>query len=141
MVALRVTSVSLFLALTACSVGEVPIGGTSVDARLPLVDAPTVDGSGTMIDAPGGEDPATTFMTKIVPLVSSDTPLGKACNSAGCHSPGGQPPDFSSFTTFLAKYRQKPGISATVVLKGAHNGPALTVASKQAFIDWINSLP
>ncbi len=142
MVALRVTSVSLFLALAACSVGTVPIGGTPpVDGPGPIADAPvaTTDGPVGTIDAPGGGgEQAATYMTKIFPLVSNETNLGKACNSSGCHTPGGQPPDFSSYTTFAEKYRIKPGDTAKVVIKGAHSGPALTATSKQAFIDWIN---
>ncbi|MEO7729977.1 MAG: hypothetical protein ABIY55_03325 [Kofleriaceae bacterium] len=77
----------------------------------------------------------------IFPLVSNDTPLGKACNSGGCHAPGAVQPDFSTFAAFDKKFRAKPGESARVVIHGQHRGPALTDKSKATIIAWINGLP
>jgi hypothetical protein len=142
MVALRITSVSLFLGLAACSVGEVPIGGVQPPADGPAAtpDARAGDG-GVTPDAPGGGgDPAASYMTIVYPLVTNDTPNGPACNTGGCHVKGGLPPDFSSYTALAERYRTKPGEMAKIVTKGKHMGPALTDASKTKIIDWINGL-
>lgn len=146
MVALRVTSVSLFLALAACSVGEVPIGGTPpADGPAATPDAPSTTGDGPTTpppDAPGGGgDPSASYTAMVFPLVSNDSTNGRACNSSGCHSPGGQPPDFATFASFDKKYRTKPGSAAKVITKGPHSGPALTDKAKATFISWIDSVP
>ena len=79
-------------------------------------------------------------MTIVYPLVTNDTPNGKACNSGGCHVKGGLPPDFSSYAALADRFRTKPGDMAKIVVKGQHEGPPLTDSSKMKIIDWINSL-
>jgi hypothetical protein len=144
MAAFRASSVFLFIALTACSVGEVPIGGNpGVDAPGVAIDAPpvsTIDGPASTIDAPPvGNDPAATFASIVTPIVNEDLG-GKHCAQAGCHS-GATPPDLSSYAKLADMYKVKPGMSNILVTHGVHSGPALPTLDAKKIAMWIDSLP
>jgi hypothetical protein len=144
MAALRATSVLLFVALTACSVGEVPAGGATPppDASTGTPDAPGtgVDGAVGTPDGPPVSGNNASFAEKVRPIVTK-TIEGKMCTQGGCHVPGGQKPDFSSYDTLLPEYTKKPGNTSKLVTHGAHAGPALPDPDKATIITWINSLP
>ncbi|MBC7974365.1 MAG: hypothetical protein H7138_05220 [Myxococcales bacterium] len=131
----RVTSVSLFLALAACSVGEVPSGNT------PPADAPapTTDGPPSTIDAPPANDPAATYEAQVRPIVTKDI-AGKTCASADCHG-GTTVPNMTSYDTLAARFKVKPGADNRLVNRGAHAGPALPAADAAIIAAWIDSLP
>jgi hypothetical protein len=127
-VIIRATSVSLLLALAACSVGEVPIGGVpNVDSGVPVTDGPA-------IDTPGAVDPATSFTMLIKPLV-----MGAGC--LACH-PALNAPDFGSFDKLDPKYVVKPGSGSKLVTQGDHqNIKYLPAAQVKIIQDWLDSLP
>ncbi len=134
-VILRATSVSLFLALAACSVGEVPSGST------PPADAPgpTTDGPPSTIDAPPSNDPAATFTAQVTPIVTKDI-AGKTCADAACHG-GTTAPNLTSYDKLAARFKTKPGEENRLVTRGAHSGPALPAADAAIIAAWIDSLP
>ncbi len=109
-----------FLALAACSVGQVDgyMGGGGPD------------GGG------GGGGGGQSFSTTIAPLVT---------RCVGCHS-GVQMPNLSSFSALGALYKQKPGASNILVTKGTptagkHEGIDYLSAADQATVAaWIDSL-
>jgi hypothetical protein len=106
------------LLVTACSVGEVPIGGSGPDGNN--------DGTG------GGKS----FNMIVKPLVTE---------CVACHATT-QPPNLSSFMTLDAKYKTKPGNTNVLVIKGSltggtHQGiPYLTADEQTAVAGWIDSL-
>jgi hypothetical protein len=145
MAVFRATSVSLLLALAACSVGEIPIGGATPtpDAPVSSIDAAvTIDGagSGTPIDAPPvGGDPSASFTMIVTPIVTKDIG-GKTCTQAGCHA-GTFPPNLTSYLQLADKYKKPPGNTNILTTHGPHTGPALPPADAKAIAGWIDSLP
>lgn len=101
--------------ISACSVGEVPIGGGGVDGGA------------------GGSEAG--FTATIKPLVTT-----KGCVS--CHS-AGQPPNFTSYATLAPMYRQGPSATNKLITEAAdgalHNGvPYFTTAEKTTVKNWID---
>ncbi len=114
---MRAAVATLFLWLSACGVGEVPIGGG-------------------MTDGGTGDKNAQSFMTQIAPLVTRCT---------ACHS-STQPPNLSSYDKLQAQYKTKPGAMNILVTKGdatagMHEGITYFDATqKQTVAAWIDSL-
>jgi hypothetical protein len=110
--------VALFI--TACSVGEVPIGGGP--------DGGTGNNNGTG----GGQS----FNAMVKPLVTE---------CVACHSTT-QPPNLMSFNMLQAPYKAKPGSTNVLVTKGSltagvHQGvPYFTNAEQMSIAAWIDSL-
>jgi hypothetical protein len=121
----RSPKVLLLVLLTACSVGEVPDGTTTPDAK-------------TGGDGGGGTGGGQTFNTMIKPLVDG------RCTS--CHA-GGTAPNLSSFMMLEPKYKMKPGASNILVTEGnltsgQHHGIPYFNATEQTTVkNWIDSLP
>jgi len=103
---------------TACSVGEVPIGGGGPDGNN--------DGTG------GGKS----FNMIVKPLVTE---------CIACHSTT-QPPNLMSFMMLDGRYKAKPGAQNILVTKGSltggtHQGiPYLTTDEQTQVATWIDSL-
>jgi hypothetical protein len=118
MAALRSSLVALSLALGACSVGEVPIGGA--------------DG--------GADNGAQSFAAMVSPLVTE-------CAIPACHG-GAQPPNLANYAQLAAKYKTKPGNTNILVTKGAMSVPVgmhsglqyLSAAEQTTVAAWIDSL-
>lgn len=109
----RAVLVALFM--TACTVGEVPIGGGP-------------DGGGGNNNGTGGGQ---SFNAMVKPLVTECV----ACHSAG------QPPNLMSFNMLQATYKQKPGSTNVLATKEDHQGvPYLTNAERMTVAAWIDSL-
>jgi hypothetical protein len=116
MVALRVTLASLVIALGACSVGEVPIGGGGADG--------------------GAGGTKAGFDTNIKGMV-----MTKGCVIAACHG-GTQSPNFTSYDTLDAKYKAPPAATNKLITEAAdgatHNGVTyFTTAEKVTVTSWI----
>ena len=128
MVFMRPLLIASLLALGACDVGEVPVGGGA------QVDAGGGGGDGGGGGGGGGQS----FTAMIVPLVTE-------CATVACHG-GVQPPILTSFDALAAKYKTKPGSSNILVTKGAltggsHSGlPYFTTAEQATVAAWIDSL-
>jgi hypothetical protein len=138
MVVIRATSAFLFLALAACSVGEVP-GGAAPPTDAPPGNTPDAP-PGMMIDAaPMGDPGAASFAAMVTPIVTKDIE-GKQCSQGGCHA-GTFPPNLADYSKLAAKYKIKPGADNILVKKGAHMGPALPPADAATIAAWIESLP
>lgn len=135
MLRLRTAIVSLLL-VSACSVGEVPTGGGT---PTPTPDAAQT-GNGGIDAAPtggsdaagGGVDPAATFTSMILPLLTAQ-------NCTGCH-PSMSPPDMTSYSALDPSFITKPGAKATLITHGVHSGPAVTTTSAATIAAWIDSL-
>ena len=117
----------LLALLTACSVGEVPIGGGGGG----------VDG-GVGRDSGGGSgDPNQLSFTNTI------TPLVGAC--LGCHS-AVQPPVLTSYAALDAAYKAKPGTANILVTKGngtggVHQGvPYFDTNQQNTVAAWIDGL-
>lgn len=88
------------LSLAACDVGEVDIGGGSVDAPI------------------GSSAKAAMFDSTIKPMVMS-----MGCLATGCHS-GLQDPVMNTFASILPRYKTGPGGAANIlVTKGGTPAP------------------
>lgn len=118
MVAQRACLAALILVLGACDVGEVPIGGSGVDA---------------------GSDPAAQSFNTIV------RPVVMRCAVIGCHA-GTQSPDLSDYGKLAPMYKTKPGRQNILVTKGSltggtHSGmPYLSADDQTKVANWIDSL-
>jgi hypothetical protein len=105
--------------ITACSVGEVPIGGGA---------GPDGNNDGT-----GG---GMSFNMIVKPLVTE---------CVACHSTT-QPPNLTSYMALEAKYKSKPGSGNLLVTKGSltagtHQGiPYLSTGEQTAVAGWIDGL-
>jgi hypothetical protein len=116
----------LFLAFTACTLGE--------------VEGPDGDGSGSDSGSGSGSDNGSgsgggngqAFTAMVSPLVTE---------CIGCHRSGGTAPDLTSFMGLGAEFRIKPGANSRLVMKGEHSGvPALTPAEKTIVATWIDGV-
>jgi hypothetical protein len=126
--------VALLFLLAACSVGEVPAGGTP--------DASGGGGGGGGGGGDGGGGGGTgggqSFTMIITPLVDG------RCTT--CHG-GGTAPNLTSFMALEPKYKTKPGESNILVTEadatnGQHHGIAYFSATEKTTVaNWINSLP
>lgn len=138
MVVLKVTVASLFVLLSACTVGEVTGSGGG-----PVADAPAtpIDAApGGSIDAPGGGvDAEALFNSDVKPLISA-----KDCARSMCHAPATVTPDLSSYSALLAsnsgKYVKNPGAANVLATKAstAHNGATFTAAEVAKIAAWID---
>lgn len=113
-----------FLGLvTACTVGEVDIGGG--------------DGGGS--GSGGGQS----FNMIVKPLVTECI----ACHTTVQPPAIQQPPNLSQFNVLDARYKMKPGAQNILVTKGSLTGgihqniPYLTADEQTAVAGWIDSLP
>jgi hypothetical protein len=124
--ALRVVHLSLFVALSACTVGEV--GTSTPDAGGGGGGGGSDAGGGSGSGGGGGQS----FTAMIAPLVTE-------CLT--CHSAGQTPPNLTSFSALDVKYKTKPGATNILVTKGTHqNTPYLTPAETATVAAWIEGL-
>lgn len=81
----------------------------------------------------GATTPKTYFVQTVYPSVQA--------TCAGCHGAGGPGPQFfgadanATYTLFKGRGFDKP--NSIFLLKGAHEGPALTAAQKQVVNNWV----
>jgi hypothetical protein len=144
MLGLRTAIVS-FLLVGACSVGEVPPGtGGQTQTDAGQSGNGTPDSGGAVGDAGGGADsgggsgvdPAATYTSMILPLLTA-----QACT--GCH-PASSPPDLTSYSMIDPKYLTSPGASAKLITgtqaAANHQGPAMSASTASTVAAWIDSL-
>jgi hypothetical protein len=117
MVALRVCWAALVVALGACSVGEVPIGGGGADGGMTV-------GSQAVFDA-------------------TIKPMAMTKNCVPCHNGStAQQPNFTTYQTLDIKYKVPPAATNKLLTEAAdgalHNGVMyFTTAEKAMISNWI----